>query len=643
MSFDTLLNAATRNGGGLGGGVQLPWAGGWLGYVLGENDMPGIEEGTLRWAGPVPPDPGAPASSGTTSGADAAEGPGLQATGSTPTWHAAVRGGRTLKRWQQQQEEERRAALGLWLTIARCAGASSVLWRQLEAVGPDSTQAEATLENTFRQKATGTLLRRGGSMAAFLRWAAGRGAAAFPLTEEILYEYLEQLRMDRAPATKASSMLEAVPFTITLLGLGPGTWADLNTQRVKGAALGSYDRKRLTRKAPPLTARAVKLMEEGVSKFSSVEQRVLAGDICFLVHGRLRCADAARIAAEPTLDVDDDGVGFIDAEIAGGDTKAGGGRRKRRLTLPIAADANGLTGAWAATWLEQRRRAGLNASVDGVLLCAVDGAGKFYKAKRPTATMSAIMRELLAAAGVAEAKDYSSRSCKATCLSWAAKYGLKEGTRRMLGGHCKPKDLSMLEYSRDSLAPGLRELRTVYDAIIAGKFEPDVTRSGRFRKTVEDKPEQHDGSGALETQCVEVGSSSSSSEPSEEEPAQPDQEALADAAVACGSLGRQDESVLKLWGHAESLSRVVKHPRWHTQHILAESAGALLLCKRAAGVYTPAPFNSAAARCLRCTSRWHCEFEKTLGSRAKSSRGPEVRQGSPGTAAPEGAEEPGTR
>eukprot|EP00972_Heterocapsa_arctica_P075691 11164176-Heterocapsa_arctica.AAC.1 len=68
--------------------------------------------------------------------------------------------------------------------------------------------------------------------------------------------------------------------------------------------------------------------------------------------------------------------------------------------------------------------------------------------------MSAIIRELLIAVGEPlHTQCATSHSCKATALSWAAKAGLRPGSRRLLGGHAKPKDLSMLEYSRDALAP----------------------------------------------------------------------------------------------------------------------------------------------------------------------------------------------
>ena len=50
----------------------------------------------------------------------------------------------------------------------------------------------------------------------------------------------------------------------------------------------------------------------------------------------------------------------------------------------------------------------------------------------------------------------SSHSSKATMLSWPAKSGAKMEGRRLLGGHAKPGQKVLLEYSRDALAGPLR-------------------------------------------------------------------------------------------------------------------------------------------------------------------------------------------
>ena len=92
------------------------------------------------------------------------------------------------------------------------------------------------------------------------------------------------------------------------------------------------------------------------------------------------------------------------------------------------------------------------------------------------------MREMLASPGCPPGPSQSigTHSCKATLLSWCAKYGLPVADRRLLGYHTKPKDISVLEYSRDAQAGPLRKLVDVLSAIKEGQFQPDATRSGRW-------------------------------------------------------------------------------------------------------------------------------------------------------------------
>ena len=51
----------------------------------------------------------------------------------------------------------------------------------------------------------------------------------------------------------------------------------------------------------------------------------------------------------------------------------------------------------------------------------------------------------------------------------------------MLGYHASRGDASMLAYSRDAMAGPLRHLEKVIEDVRKGVFDPDATRSGRFR------------------------------------------------------------------------------------------------------------------------------------------------------------------
>ena len=84
----------------------------------------------------------------------------------------------------------------------------------------------------------------------------------------------------------------------------------------------------------------------------------------------------------------------------------------------------------------------------------------------------------------------TSRSLKATCLSWVAKAGVSPPLRKLLGYHVDATELSVNTCSRDLLAPPLRELVRVLSLIALGAFFPDTTRSGYFAFN---DPGTHDG------------------------------------------------------------------------------------------------------------------------------------------------------
>ena len=77
--------------------------------------------------------------------------------------------------------------------------------------------------------------------------------------------------------------------------------------------------------------------------------------------------------------------------------------------------------------------------------------------------------------------NVGSHSLKVTTLSWLAKRGIDREVRRSLGYHIRKDELTMEAYSRDSLAGPLRTLSATIAEIRAGKFLPDVARSGQIR------------------------------------------------------------------------------------------------------------------------------------------------------------------
>ena len=183
---------------------------------------------------------------------------------------------------------------------------------------------------------------------------------------------------------------------------------------------------------------------------------------------------------------------------------------------------------WAGTWLEVRKKLGLDAATDGALRMA-RGAGGHWVARVPaTATeIGSDLRRILRQCGMEDAdfEGITSHSCKATLLSWAAKAGMNLEDRRLLGGHAKPGQKVTLEYSRDALAGPLERMRHVLGEIRTGGFRPDQRRASRWAPChgLDKRPDedvvkaQEEGEHELQEQASgneASGSSSSGSSPS---------------------------------------------------------------------------------------------------------------------------------
>jgi len=383
---------------------------------------------------------------------------------------------------QDYVDQKMDEALRSWRGLLGDMGDASLLYRQITQSDSDFL-ANRTFAAVFFGKPSSTLMQRACSLRLFVRWARASGHKPFPLVEDIVFKYLDDLNLEGAPATRGQAFKEALNFAKGYAGL-EGVSDVLASRRVIGSALASYSRKREPNKRLPLTKVEMQCLERFVvDSAGPMRDRVLAGFALMCAYGRLRVGDASRLDREPTLDVDSEGVGYFEAGLLEHKTSS---RVRSRVRLPAAGSAIGIDGLeWARAWLALRKSANLDASVQGFLMPAPGLDGSWDSRKLTTADCSVWFRELLSRLIDIEPSRLSgigSHSLKGTLLSWAAKFGLSAGPRRKLGGHVKPADRSLVEYSRDEMSGPLREMDRVLDAIRRGTFEPDNTRSGRFVK-----------------------------------------------------------------------------------------------------------------------------------------------------------------
>ena len=84
--------------------------------------------------------------------------------------------------------------------------------KSCKAAGMLDQVGETVLDDIFAKKKNGALQVRLSAMMIYIRWARSKGRPPFPIVEAQVYQYVDQLRKDGAPATRANSFRSALAF-----------------------------------------------------------------------------------------------------------------------------------------------------------------------------------------------------------------------------------------------------------------------------------------------------------------------------------------------------------------------------------------------------------------------------------------------
>ncbi|CAE7464616.1 unnamed protein product [Symbiodinium sp. KB8] len=420
-------------------------------------------------------------------------------------------------------ESHRKAAIKKWMTLISAAGNAWEVARMSLLSDRPSDITGGLLQSVIDSlagKATATLHARAGPLIRLVKFWADRGEICFPVREVQVYVFLKEVQ-DPAP-TFPNSLLSSLRFARFTLGL---IFVDgaLESGRVRGVATQHYARKRRDVRRPALTISQVKRLEDIVlDRGRGGHDRMAAGFFLFLVYGRLRYSDGQRITSIQ-LDVDDladSSDGFL--ECTAERTKTQVGDAKKRKALPVVVPVASVGRVWIFEWFQVRKQMGLAVSGQNLsepFLPAPASGGRWTRTPLPVSSGADWLRSLLLGLETKGDIRVGTHSCKATALSWCAKYGLGHGPRKLLGYHIPRADRSMVVYSREELSSPVRSLVKVIREISSGNFEPDLTKSGLLAR-------ERRGFGGDELSESE-GSSSSTEGSSDDEDVKPSEDEAA--------------------------------------------------------------------------------------------------------------------
>ena len=301
--------------------LTMPWETGFAGMVLGGSEVSlvpsSVRMGPLMPTGKVPE-------------VEEVQKTAEEAVEEQPVLFLRRKRDGQHRAWKLEEEDRRSRAKTSWLVIVRAMGEVTPVYEMIEAEG------EGVLDDIFARKKTGTLEVRASAMLLYIRWCGSKGFQAFPCTEPLAYVYVDELRKNNAPATRANSFRSALAFCKGCMMID-GVDTILSSSRVTGSAHRSYLTKRMLKQRDALTVDQVRILENVLEVDGPIQDKIFAAHCLLCIYGRLRFGDHQNIQEEPTLE-----DGFIECGLSVHKTENLAGRARR--ILPVVAPTMGVSG-----------------------------------------------------------------------------------------------------------------------------------------------------------------------------------------------------------------------------------------------------------------------------------------------------------
>ena len=293
-----------------------------------------------------------------------------------------------------------------------------------------------------------------------------------------------------------------------------------------------------------LTVLEVLCMEEAlIEGHLDKVDRFALGVFLFQLYARARVSDIRSIA-RIVLDIAG-GAGYIEVQTYEHKTKRI--TNNANIALLLIAPVKGLAAKpWGISFISAAQDVGINfhVGVRGPLLprltCDYSWSGDAVGSTETTRWVNALLDRVLKSPA---ASGFTSQGLKATSLSWMAKAGYPEETRRVLGHHTLGAGRRTLEaYSRDVQAAPLRAFEECLSFIRSGNFLPDMTRSASFQEVSE--PEETVPAGHVKGRALDAEPVRSPSQQANDSERPPEPDAAVDESSSSSdssSSGSSDE------------------------------------------------------------------------------------------------------
>ena len=388
----------------------------------------------------------------------------------------------SVQTWREQRDS-------MWETAVRRWHSCIMSWDGDDAIiglvkNKEDFKAQCQIVvDVLHNKAPATLLKRCNSISRLVNDLHKHGRV-FPCSEEDLYDHLCRQRDEAVPSSRLKSLLEAVTFVRHMFGV---VGLELCTKSRRCMGVATPIQVNIIKQAPPLRVEHLLALHHVIDSDEDPWNICFAGMVLFCVYGRARWSDAQH-SQHIEWDMDLEGqICYVECSTAVHKTCRA--LNMRHSFLPLTAPGLGVGERnWADAW----RRARLQLEIDDLsyhpLMPAPDEHGQ--ATVRPLSTKEAggwltlLLRQKVEVLNLSEPLNYTSHSFKATALSYLAKYGCSFEDRLALGYHVDQVRMA-LRYSRDGASRPLRVLETCLTDIRTGKFKPDVTRSGRFVRSLD--------------------------------------------------------------------------------------------------------------------------------------------------------------